>query len=397
MEISEDPDAPVGLGNEPAVTLTTMKMKLLDCALIALLAGIAANAGAQERVDAADTDARNTDADNKGADNKGADRQARVDCGATGCASTSGDGVLLRVRTRGARKPATVGTGEASASAALQPDRRVTVQAELPGMARAVGRWSVDLPTGGVLWATEDPNLGQPQLSISGVSYVPFDGTRITRPVNFYARSNYPAFIQSAEVLVFAATDADLVHPLARVPMDVGAISNVSWDGAVSSPVELRAGDELLYLLRVTGTDGSVDETFPRRLQLVKPEEADNAARLLRNRVENRHAGSFSLADAERLSQMDAVFGENALRQQNSAIHGSRIRITGRDIPERMSVSINGQSYPVDLERKLVAEFLMPVGRHVFDIEASGEGETIRRHWTWTCPAATCSPWRWPT
>src|SRR5690606_38437481 len=40
--------------------------------------------------------------------------------------------------------------------------------------------------------------------------------------------------------------------------------------------------------------------------------------------------------------------------------------------PPGYTLSINGDSYPVDLERKFVAEYLMPVGRHAFDIELRG-------------------------
>ncbi|MET0815490.1 MAG: hypothetical protein ABWX88_09900, partial [Pseudoxanthomonas sp.] len=52
--------------------------------------------------------------------------------------------------------------------------------------------------------------------------------------------------------------------------------------------------------------------------------------------------------------------------------YGSRIRIQGRNLPEGYGLKINGESYPVDLERKFVAEYLEPVGQHSFDIELQG-------------------------
>ena len=60
------------------------------------------------------------------------------------------------------------------------------------------------------------------------------------------------------------------------------------------------------------------------------------------------------------------------MRQQNIPFYGSRIRIQGRNLPEGHGLTINGESYPVDLERKFVAEYLVPVGRHDFDIEVQG-------------------------
>ncbi len=285
----------------------------------------------------------------------------------------AGDGeILMRVRTRGERQ-AVAGSG--AASQALQPDRRVDVQTEQPGKAIAIGKWSVQLPNGGVIWATEDPNLGLPSFDVSAPSLVPFDGTRVTKPVRFYAYNNYASFIQKAEVLVYRASDVDLVDPLATVPLPVGTVSDVEWDGALPAGLEARQGDELTYIVRAYGADGSFDETWPRRLQLVKPEEAERGAQMLRNSVERQHGQAFTADQAQAQSQIDGVFGSNALRLQNIPIYGSRIRIQGRNLPENASIRINGRTFPVDLERKLVAEYLEPVGRHKYDIEIGGEGQ----------------------
>lgn len=337
-----------------------MKMKLLDYTLIGILAGFAANATAQD-----------------------ASIAPATQCGADGCASD--EGVLFKIRTRGEQRPVTDATTEQSDSGTLQPDRRVTVEAERveskwnydlqPGQALAIGKWSTDLPGGGVIWATEDPNLGQPQFNVSAPSLVPFDGGRIAKPVRFYAYNNYPAFIQRAEVLIYRASDADLVEPLAKVELPIGAVSDVQWDGALPAGFEARAGDELVYLVRAYAADGSFDETYPRRMQLVTPEEAERGNQVLRQSVERSSGLALSAEEAEQRSLVEGVFGENSLRQQNIPIYGSRIRIQGRDIPEGYSVLINGQSHPVDLQRKLVAEYLVPVGRHGFDIQLRGAGQ----------------------
>ena len=148
-----------------------MKMKLLDYTLISLLAGMAPLAVAQESGQAA-TDKT-----------EGTAQAPSVDCTDSGCSSQ--DGLLFRLRTRGERKPV-VNAGENGSSETLEPDRRVTVALEQPGKAVAKGKFSVQLANGGVIWATEDPTLGQPELSISAPGIVPFDGTAITKPVQFY-------------------------------------------------------------------------------------------------------------------------------------------------------------------------------------------------------------------
>jgi hypothetical protein len=348
-----------------------MKMKLLDYTLIGILAGgMTVNAAAQ---DLPVPPANTADA---------------TQCGDDGCASD--EGMLFKIRTRGEQRPVTSATTEQSDSVVLQPDRRVTVEAERvdskwnydlqPGQALAIGKWSTELPGGGVIWATEDPNLGQPQFNVSAPSLVAFDGSRVTKPVRFYAYSNYSAFIERAEVLIYRASDTDLVTPLAKVELPVGAVSDVEWDGALPAGFEARAGDELLYLVRAYGADGSFDETYPRRMQLASPEEVERGNQILRNSVERRQGTAFSAEEAEQRSLIEGIFGENSLRQQNIAIYGSRIRIQGRDIPEGYSVKINGQSHPVDLQRKLVAEYLVPVGRHGFSIEMNGpDAGTLKR------------------
>ncbi len=347
-----------------------MKMKLLDYTMIGILAGgMAANASAQSTpAPPAATDA--------------------TQCGDEGCVSD--EGMLFKIRTRGEQRPVTSATTEQSDSTTLQPDRRVTVEAEhvdskwnydlKPGQALAIGKWSTDVPGGGVIWATEDPNLGQPQFNVSAPSLVAFDGGRITKPVRFYAFSNYSAFIQRAEVLIYRASDTDLVTPLAKVDLPLGAVSDASWDGTLPAGFEARAGDELLYLVRAYSADGNYDETYPRRMQLVTPDEVERGNQALRQSVERRNGIALSTEEAEQRSLVEGIFGENALRQQNIPIYGSRIRIQGRDIPEGYSVRINGQSHPIDLQRKLVAEYLVPVGQHAFEIELRGrEQESLTR------------------
>jgi hypothetical protein len=328
-----------------------MKMKLLDYTLIGLLAGATPLAIAQTAGSSSQSDA-------------GAAKP--LECRDDSCSND--EGLLFRLRTRSSDKPVTQGTDDRSSSEALQPDRRVSVAAEQPGKATATGKFSIDLPGGGVIWATEDPTLGQPELSVSAPTMVAFDGQRITKPVQFYVRGNYPAFIQRLEIALYRSSDADLIEPIATVPLDVAAVSHADWQGALPSKYPFRKGDQLVYVLRAYGQGDSFDETYPRTLQLVSPEEAERGTDLLRNSMERSLGSALSSDQAQAQSLLDTVFADNGLRQQNIPLYGSRIRIQGRNVPERGQLTINGESYPVDLERKFVAEYLVPVGRHRFDI-----------------------------
>ncbi|MGO1069982.1 hypothetical protein [Lysobacter sp. CA199] len=361
-----------------------MKMKLLDYTLICILGGLANVAGAQTRAPAAVQPA--TQPNTAPASTRNPDE---VDCDAAGCESDQG--VLFELRTRGERQPSTRGTSERSSSDVLQPDRRVTIEAEdtqsawqqapVPGKAVVVGKWSMQLPGGGVIWATEDPNLGRAEMTVSAPSLIAYDGSKIVKPVRFYAYNNYAAFIKRSQVLIYRASDSDLVRPIATLDLPRASVSDIEWDGALPADLKLRASDELIYIVRAHGEDGSYDETFPRRMQLVKPEEAERGARILRDAAQKQLGTSLSLEDAEQRSQVDSIFGQDNLRQQNIPIYGSRVRLQGRNIPDGASIKINGRGHPVDLERKLVAEYLVPVGQHRFEIEVGGrKDEPALRH-----------------
>lgn len=304
-----------------------------------------------------------------------------VDCSQQGCVTETGD-VLLQVKSRGEQEPVTAPSTPAT-SEALQPDRRVTIDSaeakQKPGKVVAIGKWSMQLPNGGIIWATEDPTLGAPQMSVSAVSLIPFDGQRITKPVRFMTYSNYPAFVKRAEILVFRASDVDFVEPLATIPLPVAAVSEAEWDGSLPSGFVARQGDELVYIVRAYGEHGNLDETFPRRFQLVSPEEAARGFDILRTNLEKQVGQAVQPQDAEERSLVEGVFGQNSLRVQNIPIYGSRIRIQGRNLPAQASVTIDGQSHPVDQERKFVAEYLMPVGSHKFDIAVKA-GQSQLRH-----------------
>lgn len=308
------------------------------------------------------------------------------ECVDTNCVTD--DGLVIRTRSLGETKPVTQSESEKSSSTELKPDRRVTVtsgaqaQQARPGTAVLVGKYSVQLPDGGVIWATEDPALGTARMEVSAPSLIAYDGHKITKPIRFMTYSNYSSFLRRAEIRIYRASDVDLIEPIAVVPLTPGAVVDAEWDGAFTSDVPLKVGDELVYVVRAWGAkDSDFDETFARRFQLTTPEEAERGASLLRESVTKQYGTTFSAEEAERRSLTDQVFGADGLRQQNIPLYGSRVRIQGRDLPERAGLTINGRSHPVDLERKMVAEYLVPTGKQTFDIELrGGESQQVWTH-----------------
>ncbi|UNK41792.1 hypothetical protein MNO14_12605 [Luteimonas sp. S4-F44] len=333
-----------------------MKMKLLDTALIGILAGMSSAVLGQPRAAEPATD-------------------PTMDCDDGACTTEAGD-LVFRVRTRSFDQPVSVGTDARSSSEALQPDRRVSVALDEPGRATVRGAFSAQLPGGGVVWATEDPSLGAPELTVSAPAMVAFDAGRIVEPVKFFVRSNYVSFVERYELTLYRGNDADLVEPVARFGLPVEAVSQSEWDGALPAGLSLRTGDELVYVLRAYDAAGNFDETSPRKLQLVRPDEAERGIQRLRDGVERSLGTALGIEQARNQALIDDVFADNGLRQQNIPIYGSRVRVQGRNLPAGYGLRINGENYPVDLERKFVAEYLMPIGHHRFEITLEApEGE----------------------
>ncbi len=302
-----------------------------------------------------------------------------MQCDRQGCSNENGP--LFQVRAFGEDKPKAIGEDADS----LQQNRRVeTVVAQFregdsrvlaAGQATIAGRFAVDLPQGGSMWATEDPALGQPILNVQSGSMAPFQDGRIVEPLRFHAYSNYAAFYQRLEVTIYKGTDQDRVLPLARIAVPVGAVTDAQWDGALPEGLRLQAGDELQYVARAYAPDGSFDETEPHRIQLVAPGDYARGVQVLRDEVQRSHAETLDAASAESLQIVESIYGKSDLRLRNIPVYGSRVRILGRDIAEGMQIAIDGQNFPIDQERKFVAEFLQPVGSHRYQVQVkSAEG-----------------------
>ncbi|WP_250464987.1 hypothetical protein [Microbulbifer litoralis] len=332
-----------------------MKMKLLDYTLVTLLTGVAPPLTGEEAAQQILL--------------PGSETSPRFNCTAGSCSSD--EGVLVTVTSRGDSQPHT--TDAPATEKALQPDRRVTLAMEQPGSAVATGHFSVPLPGGGVIWATEDPALGIPEMAVTSPSVIPFNGNRITQPVRFMVRSNYSAFIQRLEISIYRGGDGDLVDPIATVPVPVAAVTEGYWDGTLPQHIRFHHGDQLVYVLRAYSRENpeTYDETFPRTLQLVRRDEATRHSQQIRASAERGLSSALSVEQAQTQSMLETVFSGNGLRLQNIPVYGSRIRIHGRNIPYGQSLFINGFSYPVDMENKFAAEFLMPIGQHTFDIALS--------------------------
>ena len=202
--------------------------------------------------------------------------------------------------------------------------------------------------------------IATPQLGVVGKS------------VSFRTYTNYPRYIDHAEIRLFAADQSTQQQPLAVLRVDAG--HSVDWTPPpwkdsllrVTSPVEET--HSVTYVLRVYGRDGRFDETKPRRLDLVRTAPVETPA----------------LADAARDAER-AAYGENTLRLHNIPTAGGAITVNGSHVPPGDRVLVQGLSVPVDDAHNFVARQIMPPGPQQVSVEVlndRGEGLEFTRNIT---------------
>lgn len=255
----------------------------------------------------------------------------------------------------------------AYADASQAPERSASAPVQ------AIGRHVLNLPGGAVAWAVEDPQPTAARLSVAGPATAPVSDGRISGPVRFQGHANYAAFIEKMEVLVYDGRDADLVQPLARIELSTGAMPSAAWDGALEGGRRLLPGDELRYIVRAHGHDGAVDETHAQLITLATPEDHQRGQQALRDAVSRERGAGLGVEDAERLQLQAGALSGNGLRQQNIALHGSRVRLHGRGLAPMTALRINGQPVPVDNEGNFSADYLAPVGLQTYEIAVGKE------------------------
>src|SRR5699024_10172919 len=183
----------------------------------------------------------------------------------------------------------------------------------------------ISLPNNGMIWMTENPNMGSAELSVSAPTYVPFYDGRITKPVEFHVRSNYSAFVSKYEILVYRGNDVDLVTPIATIPVDVKAITSVNWSGELPANIRFRVNDDLRYIVRAYDDAGHFDETYAKEIRLVTPEEDDRGNIEIRDAISRLKGQTLTKEEALTDSLIDDVVGSNDLYRQNIPFVGARI------------------------------------------------------------------------
>jgi outer membrane protein OmpA-like peptidoglycan-associated protein len=165
---------------------------------------------------------------------------------------------------------------------------------------------------------------------------------------------NYLAFVDKAEIRVFAAGDSTQGKPLAVLPVQAGGMA--AW----TAPRDSRK--RVQYLLRVYDKAGRFDETRPKTLDI-----ADQA----------RPTADIQARERELL----AGYGENSLALANIPVRGGAVTANGTGIQPGEVVRFLGAPVPVDAKGAFAARQILPAGPHVIRVAVeNSRGETHRAY-----------------
>jgi outer membrane protein OmpA-like peptidoglycan-associated protein len=190
-----------------------------------------------------------------------------------------------------------------------------------------------------------DPLEQKPSLNVVAIPQQVAPG----KAVRFTTYTNYPRFIERAEVRVFLPNQSTQQTPLAVTAVPVGG--SVEWLAPEASSSLLRVTKDLAqpqfvnYVLRVYDRDGHFDETRPRRL--------DISDKPLSAKVD---------VEQQNLEIARAAYGENTLVLHNIPISGGAVTVSGTHVPPGDHVLVLGLPIPVDDEHRFVAREILPRG-----------------------------------
>jgi outer membrane protein OmpA-like peptidoglycan-associated protein len=213
-----------------------------------------------------------------------------------------------------------------------------------------------------------DPLEQQPFLNVLAVPQLGVVG----RPVSFQTYTNYPRYIDHAEIRLFGSEQSVQQKPLAVLPVIAGQSADWTpppWsDPLMRLAAPLEHDHSVTYVLRVYSRDGRFDETRARRLDLTRTAPIETPASVQ------------SAIEAE-----SGAYGANTLVLHNIATAGGAITVNGTHVPPGDSVWVQGIRVPVDDSRNFVARQILPPGPQQVTVKIlndRGEGLEFTRNVT---------------
>ena len=181
--------------------------------------------------------------------------------------------------------------------------------------------------------------------------------------ISFRVYTNYPSFIDRAEVRLFEEGQSTQGEPVAVVEVDQNNTAIWSADRETFTAPVIK----LEYLLRVYDGEGNFDETRTLPIWLV-------------DQLSDEERQTFT--DETTFVEQLVGYGENHLIRQNIPLIGGTVLVNGSQIPEGHSVWLAGRRIPVSDDGTFVAEEIFEKGYHSVEVavlDEAGNGELYLR------------------
>lgn len=184
--------------------------------------------------------------------------------------------------------------------------------------------------------------------TLLNVSTVPVKRTyKAGEEVRFLATSNYPAFIERAEIRIYDRKGRDSKKPVATVPVAVNGEAGWVMPDADEA--------DFVYVLRVYDGKGRYDETVPLALSRtdrdLKP-------------------------DPQQEKAVAPGMGEDRTAIKNIPVSGGAVTVHGRHVPPGYAVQVFGEEIPIDPKQAFVVQRILPPGDHAVDVKVKGASKT---------------------
>ena len=170
--------------------------------------------------------------------------------------------------------------------------------------------------------------------------------------VVFQTYWNYGAFIDKAEIRIFASDQSVQTTPL--VTVEVGADQKAILPAGTDLPVDI------IYVVRVYDNEGRFDETSPKLLSLLSDVSVPQIPGLRGSDTAN----------------IGASYGIDRTAIRNIKVRGGGVTIYGADVSETARISMLGQDVIVDEYGQFAVQTILPFGEHNIKINLDDNGQS---------------------
>lgn len=293
------------------------------------------------------------------------------DCTSADCGEDAEAPYVLRIINSGEGQPRSSNSTPEGQDDNRRVDVRLTRQ--VPTEKSEAEKQSAYFGSTGRVWLSQDPaSLDRILVADAPASASVLNGKPVTE-VLFKIDTNYAAYIDQLELLIWADGASEASEPLVVHSLDA-ALGAQTWNWDLNLPsTKLEPGLIFNYALRASDGDGHIDQTVRRILYIVAPENDGS------NTVDGPSL-SVNAPNESFDNDFDSVNNGNEieeLERESIPIHGGKVRLLGQDLDPDSDVRVNGELVTVGADGRFGLEYLLPEGEQRFDVVVSNGNEAV--------------------